>query len=87
MAQMLHSAAGSASLHGFLQASAPEHEDALNQLLQLDEYRGRAKQEPSLDNEQPSQWQQWFELAAESRDPHSRLGWFDGDRRCQPPVR
>ena len=50
---------------------------ALNLLLGQDHYEAEPEESPSLDNEQTRQWQQWFELAAESRDPLPRLGWFE----------
>lgn len=50
---------------------------ALNLLLTLDQDEAQHEEEPLLDNEQTRQWQQWFEQAAQCRDPLARLSWFD----------
>ncbi|WP_323927250.1 UPF0149 family protein [Aeromonas caviae] len=78
MAMMLHQAAASElPFLDFCKRQRQQMKTALNLLLDQDHYEAEPEESPSLDNEQTRQWQQWFELAAESRDPLPRLGWFE----------
>lgn len=78
MAQMLHQAAASElPFMDFCKRQRQQMKTALNLLLTLDQDGTRHEEEPLLDNEQTRQWQQWFEQAAQCRDPLARLSWFD----------
>lgn len=78
MARMLHQAAGSErSFLDFCKRQRQQMKPALNRLLTLDNDQIAPEDRPAQDNEQSRQWQQWFERAAECRDPLARLGWFE----------
>lgn len=78
MAQMLHQAAASElPFLDFCKRQRQQMKTALNLLLTLDQDGARHEEEPLPDNEQTRQWQQWFEQAAQCRDPLARLPWFE----------
>ena len=88
MAMMLHQATASEPLPRFCKRQRQQMKTALNLLLGQDHYEAEPEESPSLDNEQTRQWQQWFELAAESRDPLASPWLVRAHHcRCQPPVR